>query len=115
MLARVMAVALAATLAFGAAAAAPVTFKQYKEPKDESERRLNATYLSGVSDGLLSVNAILQSEGRLRVFCPPPTLTLTESQADDILKRAAKEVSNPDLTPIAALLTEGLKSRFPCK
>ena len=113
MITRAVIVAFALALA-SSANAVTVTFKQYKEPKDDAERQLNSIYLSGVSDGLLSENAVLQSEGRLRVFCPPPTLAFTGSQADDILKRAAQEVPKSDQLPIAVLLVAGLKQAFPC-
>lgn len=114
MIARARTVAFALFIAFSANAAT-VTYEQYKGARDDAERQVNSNYLNGVSDGLLSANGILQSEGRLRIFCPPATLVLTDKQVDDILKRAAHEVPKADLMPIAVLLVTGLKSMFPCK
>lgn len=108
------ALALSSSVAAAAASFNTVTFKLYIEPKDDAEQQLNSIYLSGVSDGLLAANGLLQSEGKLRIFCPPPTFALTGGQAEDILKRSAQDVPKSDEMPIAVLLVAGLKSRFPC-
>lgn len=117
------AVIVALALASSAAAAAgsfntmsfkAVTFNMYREPKDDTERQLHSIYLSGVSDGLLAANGLLQSDGKLRMFFPPPALALTASQAEDVIKRAAQDLPKSDQMPIAVLLVAGLKSKFPC-
>jgi len=44
----------------------------------------------------------------------PEKLALTVEQADDIVRRVANEISNPDPIPISFLLIRGLKETFPC-
>jgi len=43
----------------------------------------------------------------------PEKLALTVEQADDIVRRVANEISNPDPIPISFLLIRGLKETFP--
>jgi hypothetical protein len=46
----------------------------------------------------------------------PEKLALTVEQADDIVRRVANEISNPDPIPIpiSFLLIRGLKETLPC-
>jgi len=113
MIKRVMSAAIALCVASGANAAT-LRFKNYTEPKDEAQRILNAVYLDGLKDGLITFNIALARSGAAPLFCLPPKMVLTPDQADDILMREAKGVPMPDDMPIGIPLLAGLRKTFPC-
>jgi Rap1a immunity proteins len=95
--------------------AATVRFKSYTTPEDEKQRILNAVYLDGLKDGLIILNVALARKGAAPLFCLPPKMALTGDQADDILRREAKSVPEPDEMPIGIVLLAGLRKTFPCE
>ena len=94
--------------------AATVRFKSYTTPEDEKQRILNAAYLDGLKDGLIVLNVALARNGAAPLFCLPPKMALTGDQADDILRREAKNVPVSDDMPIGIVLLAGLRKTFPC-
>jgi len=113
MIKRVMCAAIALCVASGANAAT-LRFKNYTTPEDEKQRILNAVYLDGLKDGLITFNTALAHSGAAPLFCLPPKMALTGDQADDILMREANSVPTPDDMPIGIPLLAGLRKTFPC-
>jgi hypothetical protein len=105
--------AIALCCAFSANAAT-ILFGSYKNPKDEQARTFYKLHLDGLTEGFITFNVALRQYGRPPLFCLPPKMALTIAQAEDIMFREAKTVRDPDRTPIAIVLLEGLKETFPC-
>ncbi len=113
MMKRVTCAAIAFCIA-SSANAATLRFKNYTTPEDEKQRILNAVYLDGLKDGLIILNIALARDGAAPLFCLPPKMVFTGDQADDILRREAKSVAEPDDMPIGIVLLAGLRKTFPC-
>jgi hypothetical protein len=113
MIKRVMCAAIALCVA-SSANAATLRFKNYTTPEDEKQRILNAVYLDGLKEGLITFNVALAHSGAAPLFCLPPKMVLTGDQVDDILMREAKSVPTPDDMPIGIPLLAGLRKTFPC-
>jgi hypothetical protein len=94
--------------------AASVLFKNYRAPKDASQRILLKIYLDGIREGLLALNSELVVEGRQPVFCVPGKLALNVEQAEDIMIREAQMLGDVGGFYISAILINGLKETFPC-
>ena len=94
------------------AKAITVTFKDYKAATSD-EKAFYYLYLDGVREGIIELNAV-QAKRQQPLFCLPEKLALTVGQAEDIMTRQAKKITDPDQLPIARLLAEGLKDTFPC-
>src|ERR1700744_1111170 len=95
MIKRVTCAAIVFCIASGANAAT-VRLKNYMTPEDEMQRTFNAVYLDGLKDGLITLNVVLARASAAPLFCLPPKMALTSDQADDILRREAKSVPEPD-------------------
>jgi hypothetical protein len=106
--------AIALCVAAGSANAATLRFKNYTAPENEKQRFLNAIYLDGLKEGLITFNIALVHSGAAPLFCLPPKIVLTVDQVDDILMREAKSVPTPDDMPIGIPLLAGLRKTFPC-
>ena len=107
-----------AAIALGVASsanAATLRFKNYTAPENEKQRILNAVYLDGLKEGLITFNIALARSGGAPLFCLPPKMVLTGDQADDILMREATSVPTPDDMPIGIPLLAGLRKAFPCE
>lgn len=107
--------AVSALCVASGANAATLRFKNYTTPKDEAQRILNAVYLDGLKDGLITLNIAIARKGVTPLFCLPPKMALTGDQADDILKREAQSVPEPDDMPVGIVLLAGLRKTFPCE
>jgi hypothetical protein len=94
--------------------AAGILLKDYKSPKNEDEKALLEMYLDSVKDGAQFLNAIARRQGQRPEFCLPENLALTVDQAEDIMMREAKKMTDPDDLPVALVLIHGLKDTFPC-
>ncbi|HEX4408295.1 MAG TPA: Rap1a/Tai family immunity protein [Xanthobacteraceae bacterium] len=94
--------------------AATVRFKNYMTPEDDKQRILNTVYLDGLKDGLIVLNIVAARNGATPLFCLPPKMVFTSDQADEILRREAKGVPEPDDMPIGIVLLAGLRKAFPC-
>jgi hypothetical protein len=94
--------------------ASTVRYKQYMHPSSDQFGTFDKLYLDGVMEGLETANSMLVSNGSPPLYCMPPKLAITEDQAEDIMLRTAKKVSNVDDYPISILLLVGLRETFPC-
>ena len=94
--------------------AATVLFKDYEAPQDEQARTFYTIYLDGAKDGMIALNAVLQSDGQAPIFCLPAKLALTAQQAEDIMTRAAQKIDDHGRMHISVLLGAGLRDTFPC-
>jgi len=110
---QVMCAAVALCVA-SSASASTLRLKNYAAPEDEKQRILNAAYLDGLKDGLITFNIALARSGAAPLFCLPPKLALTPDQADDILMREAKSHPQPDDMIVGIVLLAGLRKTFPC-
>ena len=114
MMKRAACVAMALCLV-SAAQAQTVRYKQFANPGNEKDAIFNKVYLAGVRDALQTVNGSFVAQGAPPLFCMPPSLALTEEQAEDIVRRiAAMATRDIDDMPIAIILLRGLKETFPC-
>jgi hypothetical protein len=113
MIKRVICTAIALWVA-SSANAATLRLKNYIAPEDEKQRIINAVYLDGLKDGLITFNIALAHTGAAPLFCLPPKLALTPDQADDILMREAKSHQQPDDMTVGIVLLAGLRKTFPC-
>ena len=87
-------------LTLSSANAASIPLRDYKSPKNETEKVLFKMYLDGVREGLAMFDAELAVEGRQPLFCMPNDLALTVEQAQDIMMREAKKSTDPDNVPV---------------
>ena len=113
MIKRIMAAAIALCVA-SSANAATLRLKNYLAPEDEKQRILNAVYLDGLKDGLITFNVALARTGAAPLFCLPPTLVLSPEQVDDILMREVKGRAMPDDMIVGIPLLAGFRKTFPC-
>jgi hypothetical protein len=113
MLKRVICTAIALCVASGANAAT-LRLKNYLAPADEKQRILNAVYLDGLKDGLITFNVAVARTGAAPLFCLPPTMALTPEQIDDILMREVKDRQMPDDMIVGIPLLAGFRKAFPC-
>ena len=111
---RILATTIVLACCVCAAYGAKVRLKQYQAPKDSTSHSLDKIYLSGMIDGLLSVDALLALEHKQRFFCLPPKRDLTVEQAENIIMRTARKVPDTSDFPISILLIGGLIDAFPC-
>jgi Rap1a immunity proteins len=100
-------------LSLVSSADATMLLRDYKSPKDRTEKILYKMYLDGVKDGIVDLNAVLRAEGR-PLFCMPENSALHVEQAENIIMHPASTTADPDSLSIAVLLIEGLKETFPC-
>lgn len=89
----------------------PVTVGDYRNPKNQAERRVLQWYLGGLRDGL-TLSSSLASTG----FCVPENLALTVEQAENILESwIKKRPADVDQMLVATALYAGLLETFPCR
>lgn len=113
MMKQAMCAAIALCVASGANAAT-LRLKNYLAPENERQRILNAIYLDGLKDGLITYNVAIARTGAAPLFCLPPTLVLTPEQVDDILMREIKGRQMPDDMIVGIPLLAGFRKTFPC-
>ena len=92
-----------------------VLLSDYKAPKNEEFKAFNELYLTGVTEGLLTFNAKLATDGKPKLFCLPPKKEVTTQQAAEIMMHQAKDVPDADNYPISILLLAGLTDTFRCE
>ena len=67
--------------------------------------------------GMEKINRVLESQGRARVFCPPPEQALSDGHYFDILKRKVGFYPELGATPeseVGTLLLDELIKMYPC-
>ena len=104
-----------AALCFASGAnAATLRLKNYLAPADERQRILNAIYLDGLKDGLITFNVAVVRTGAAPLFCLPPDLVLSPERVDEILLREVKGRAMPDDMIVGIPLLAGFRKTFPC-
>jgi hypothetical protein len=71
-------------------------------------------YFKRLVEGVEWTNAMLANQGRERLYCAPATITLTDEQCLDILRRAGKRTPSVASSPAPAVLLKSLQIAFPC-
>ena len=112
MIRRIVATAIIALCAISTVNALSVN--SYRDEKNDEMRKLNRAYLSGVRDGIVTVNHAIALDGKKPYFCLPND-ALRFEQAEDIMIQQAKTSRTFDYMPVWAVLFEGLRDKFPCE
>ena len=115
---RTAAVAVAVALAIGFivtgnAAAQGLTMDTYRRPNSQPELDFNKGYLTGIKDGLIAYNMVLDD----KLFCLTGEIpTLSFEQANDLTMSWARK-RGPDSggTPVTRALLTALRERYPCR
>jgi len=109
---RRMLIALMLVSLTSSAHAMTVIFKGYKAAASD-EKAFYYLFLDGVREGIVELNVIL-TKIQQPLFCLPEKSELNVEQAEDIMMRQAKKITDPDRLPIGLLLAQGLQTTFPC-
>lgn len=64
--------------------------------------------------GFLWANAELDNRGHQRLFCSPPSLSVTAEQSAQILKDFARRYPEARTLPLGAVMLRAFQSTFPC-
>ena len=97
----------------GNAAAQGLTVDTYRRPNSQPELDFNKGYLTGIKDGLIAYNMVLDD----KLFCLPGEIpTLSFDQANDLTMSWARK-HGPDgaSAPITRALLTVLRERYPCR
>jgi hypothetical protein len=102
---------------------AELSVKQFKEVMASGEtRRIDQikTFITGLAEGMLWANVMLEREKKTALFCEPETPALTVENCIDIIQH---ELAKPnerttraqqDEHPVGLYLMSGLRAAFPC-
>jgi hypothetical protein len=88
-----------------------VLFKDYKDATSD-EKAFYLLYLDGVREGIIELNVVLEEKRQQPLFCLPEKLAPTVGQAEDVMTRQAKKITDPDQLPVGLLLAQGLQNTF---
>jgi hypothetical protein len=113
MLRRVVATLIVVFCAVSAVDALSVN--SYRDEKNDEMRKINKAYLTGVRDGIVTVNHAIALDGKKPFFCLPEDQTLKFEQAEEIFLQEGKKSRSLEYMPVWAVLFEALKNNFPCK
>jgi hypothetical protein len=107
----IIAVALIATIL---PAAAEMSAKQMIESFTKEDTTTIKVYFRGLHEAFAWSNTALKQQGKLRLYCEPASITLTDEQSFDIMRRAV--VTDPKLgtNPAGLALLLSLQVAFPC-
>ncbi|MEM6852569.1 MAG: hypothetical protein AAF527_12625 [Pseudomonadota bacterium] len=118
---RVLAAGAAWMLAFGPAAAEPVTVREVLEARmsaasgafgARAEWGALVFYLQGVIEGVAAAQLQAKDIEAEPIFCPPPGKGYSIEEAVALLEAAAEDNDNQ---PAAAALLKGYAKALPCK
>jgi Rap1a immunity proteins len=90
-----------------------LSVNSYKSEKNDEMRKLNKAYLSGVRDGIVTVNHAVELDGKRPFFCLPID-GLRFEQAEDTMVQRSDTSRTIEYMPVWAVLFEALKDKFPC-
>jgi hypothetical protein len=90
-----------------------LSVNSYRNEKNDEMRKLNKAYLSGVRDGIVTINHAIELDGKRPFFCLPND-ELRFEQAEDIMMERSKTSRTFDYMTVWAVLFEALKDKFPC-
>ena len=65
--------------------------------------------------GLSWANVVLKSEGRSRLYCPPPDLALTNEQQIGLLRVAVTVQPEWGTYPVGFIMLKALQLAYPCQ
>jgi hypothetical protein len=71
-------------------------------------------YFRGLSEAFAWSNTALNNQGQTRLYCEPATITLTDEQELDIMRRYVESRPSFGTDPAGMVLLLSLKNAFPC-
>ena len=82
---------------------------------NEEKAELAKIWIDGMVTGLSWANVVLKSQGRSRLYCPPPDLALTNEQQIDILRRGVADEPGWGTYPVGLIMLQALQLAYPCQ
>jgi hypothetical protein len=106
----VVSVVLSATPA-SAELSAQDLLKMFGGSEDTSAR----LYFRGMLHGFAWSNTVLISRKESKLYCEPSTITLTDEQSLDILRRYVQAEPKRGTYPVPMMMIKSLQEAFPCQ
>jgi hypothetical protein len=107
----IIAVALIATIL---PAAAEMSAKQMIESFTKENTTTIKVYLRGLHQAYAWSNTALKAQGNPRLYCEPASITLTDEQSLDIMRRSVEANPSTGTSPAPMVLLLSLQAAFPC-
>ena|ERR1700733_3842584 len=91
-----------------------LSVNSYRNEKNDEMRKLNKAYLSGLRDGIVTVNHAIEVAGKKPFFCLPSD-ELRFEQAEDLMIQRGETSRTTEHMPVWAVLFDALKDKFACE
>jgi hypothetical protein len=95
-------------------AAAETSAREFLQMYASDDNQAAKIYLRGLHQGVSWSNTVLNYQKLPKLYCAPDTITLTDDQVQDVIRRLVEKEPLNGTYPIAMVMLKALQRAFPC-